>query len=106
MNATWWIVRLGGEQVAVICIDDMPITKFQLRVFEKGKLRKLTRDEELAGAAAPGTKLERDAAIRRLGNEHFIGMEVELKYQQWRPNEKALAIAQMQRESADNDELN
>jgi hypothetical protein len=54
-------VRLGNEQVTVfVTDDDEPVLKYAMRYQNpNGKLRKLTRDQELAWAAAPGTAAER-----------------------------------------------
>jgi hypothetical protein len=48
-----------------------------------GKLSKLTRNEELAWAAAPGTAAERAAAYKRARFPEG-GFSIELSQRQWR----------------------
>ena len=60
-------VRLGNEQVLVhLSESGLPLRKYALRIRDGKQFRKLTRDEELALAAAPGTAAERAAAVARV----------------------------------------
>ena len=59
-------VRLNGEQVIILPTAE-GIGKFALRVEnEHGRLRALTKDEELVLAVTPGTRAEKDAAGGRV----------------------------------------
>ena len=99
-------VRLGNEQVMVKFIGGKVVAKYAMRIVENGTPRKLTRDEELAYAAAPGTSAEREEACKRVG---LIGEDEEIKLsllpQPWLPGEEAKALAQIQRGIADTNKL-
>jgi len=102
-------VRLGDEQVMVE-LDKLgqPTAKFALRIKDAtGGARRLSRDEELVLAAAPSTKAEREAAARRV-NESLVKasrVRIQLLRAKWQPGEKQQALAQIERGSADLDDL-
>jgi hypothetical protein len=102
-------VRLGGEQVAVFLdAEGRPVSKWAIRIKgNDGKFRKQTRDEELALAAAPGTRVEREAAFERvMKNFPDGGHQLKLSARRWLPGEREQVVAQLERPSADIDELN
>ena len=101
-------VRLGGEQVMVLLADRIPVSKWAIRIKGKnGKYRKQTRDEELAFAAAPGTRAERDAAYKReMKKFPRGGHQLKVSLRKWLPGEVEQVVAQLERSSADIDELN
>ncbi len=95
-------VRLGDEQVMILPSAE-GATKCLLRVREKsGELRHLTRDEELAYAAALGTRAERVAALYRVGRASTGGQLV-VNPQPWLPGEEESALAQIERGTSDSD---
>ena len=101
-------VRLGGEQMMVFTFNGVPVSKWAIRVkSSNGKFRKQTRDEELAFAAAPGTRAERDAAFEReMAKFPKGGHQLRLSARKWLPGEMEQVIAQLERSSANVDELN
>ena len=102
-------VRLGNEQVMVLVDPSgQPFSKWAIRVKDPvtGKFRKETRDEQLAFAAAPGTREERKTAFERAMKVFPPGGHVlRLSARRWKPGEKELVIAQLERGSADIDTL-
>ena len=67
-------VRLGDQQVLVhVSEAGVPLRKFALRIKDGKKPRRLTRDEELALAAAPGTAAERASRSSRAGDARMSG---------------------------------
>jgi hypothetical protein len=99
-------VRLGNEQFMVqVAENNIPVLKYAMRVKDKrGKLRKLTRDEQLAWAAAPGTEAERDVASKRatIPDE---GVNMTLLPRQWKPGEIEQVMAQLERSETNIDKL-
>ena len=86
-----------------------PLRKYALRMKEGKKLRKLTRDEELALAATPGTVAERAAAIARVYPLQQIEYAAVLLPRPWLDGEREQVIAQVERSrhggGADTDHL-
>ena len=101
-------VELDGEQVMVdIDQHGQPTHKYRMRIREGTGLRPLTRDEELAFAAAPGTRAERDAAEQRAGDIDPGGRELVLIPEPWLPGEKEEVVAFLERyrHGTDTDDL-
>ncbi len=95
-DVTTCCVRLGDAQVLVTLNQDQyPLQKFAMFIKEGKNIRKLTRDEEMAYAAAPCTAAERDAAAARLGT--FKEVQAVLKPRPWRDGEIELVVAQIER---------
>lgn len=89
-------VKLGDEQVLVDATEDgVPLRKYALRIKDGEKLRGLTRDEQLAFAAAPGTAAERAAAVARVGATRPF--EFVLEPRPFLAGEKELVTAQLER---------
>lgn len=99
-------VRLAGEQVVVVPTVD-GLQKYLIRIEDgQGGFRPLTREEELAWAAAPGTSKERAAASARV--DHTIGPKgilLNLVKQPWADGEIDLVFEQIARGSADADDF-
>jgi hypothetical protein len=92
-------VCLNGEQVIILPTAE-GIGKFALRIEdERGELRALTRDEELALAVAPGTPAEQTAAIVRVGLPEG-GLQLVLLPQPWQQGDLASVLWQLQRRNA------
>ena len=98
-------VRLGNEQVTVF-IDEarQPTACFIMRVIGPGgRERPLTRDEELALCAAPGTEAEREAASARI-QENWVDRKFVLHPREFQPGEIEQVVAQLQRHTANIDD--
>ena len=113
--------RLDGAHLTSACVlatsrfsstsqSGEPLRKYALSMKEGKKLRKLTRDEELALAAAPGTVAERAAAIARVYPLQQVEFAAVLLPRPWLDGEKEQVIAQIERSrhggGADTDHLN
>lgn len=93
-------VRLGNEQVLVhLSESGLPLRKYAMRIRDGKQLRKLTRDEELVLAAAPGTAAERAAAAARVQLPEF-GLPFVLQPRPFLDGEIELVIAQVERSRA------
>ena len=88
-------VRLGNEQVVVHLSEaGVPLRKYAMFIREGKKLRKLTRDEELALAAAPATAAERAAAEERVGIKE---LQAVLRPRPFLDGEREQVVAQVER---------
>jgi hypothetical protein len=88
-------VCLNGEQMIILPTAE-GIGKFALRIEnEHGELRVLTRDEQLALAVAPGTRVEQAAATGRVELPEG-GLQLVLLPQPWQQGDLASVLWQLQ----------
>ena len=90
-------VRLGDQQVLVhVSEAGVPLRKFALRIKDGKKPRRLTRDEELALAAAPGTAAERAEAVARVMPRMSGGFAAVLEPRPFLAGEREQVVAQLE----------